>query len=103
MSDSDAATHISILRMTCSVDARVMASVIATELLLGYAGRAESDLLRDSGVRAWRDQNRPTIEAALRRLRDEIAGMAPEPVSKIERTLLREFDMDAALADACDA
>ena len=89
---SDAVTHLSSLRSSPNVDARVIASVIDTELLLGYEGSAESGLLRDSGIRAWRDQNRPLIEQALDRLRDEMKGLPPEPVSDVERLLLRAFD-----------
>ena len=91
---SDAVTHLSSLRSSPNVDARVMASVIDTELLLGYEGSAESGLLRDSGIRAWRDQNRPPLEQTLDRLRDEMKDLPPEPVSDVERLLLRAFDMD---------
>ena len=91
---SDAVTHLSSLRSSPNVDARVMASVIDTELLLGYEGSAESGLLRDSGIRAWRDQDRPLLEQALDRLRDEMKDLPPEPVSDVERLLLRAFDMD---------
>ena len=90
---SDAVTHLSILRSSPNVDARVMASVIDTELLLGYEGNAESGLLHDSGIRAWRDQHRPLLEQALDRLRDEMKDLPPEPVSDVERLLLRAFDM----------
>ncbi len=91
---SDAVTHLSSLRSSPNVDARVMASVIDTELLLGYEGTAASGLLRDSGIRTWRDQHRPLIEQALGRLRDEMKDLPPEPVSDVERLLLRAFDMD---------
>ncbi|MEV8135445.1 hypothetical protein [Microbacterium aurantiacum] len=91
---SDAVTHLSSLRSSPNVDAGVMASVIDTELLLGYEGSAESGLLRDSGIRAWRDQNRPLLEQALDRLRDEMKDLPPEPVGDVERFLLRAFDMD---------
>lgn len=91
---SDAVSHLSILRSSPNVDARVIASVIDTELLLGYEGSAESGLLRDSGIRAWRDQYRPLLEQALDRLRDEMKGLPPEPVSDMERLLLRAFDMN---------
>ncbi len=93
---SDAVTHLSSLRSSPNVDARVMASVIDTELLLGYEGSAESGLLRDSGIRAWRDQNRPLLEQALDRLRDEMKDLPPEPVSDVERLLLRAFDLTGA-------
>ena len=91
---SDAVTHLSSLRSSPNVDARVIASVIDTELLLGYEGSAESGLLRDSGIRAWRDQNRPLLEQTLDRLRDEMKDLPPEPVSDVERLLLRAFDID---------
>ena len=94
LTGSDAVTHLSSLRSSPNVDARVMASVIDTELLLGYEGSAESGLLRDSGIRAWRDQNRPLLEQTLDRLRDEMKDLPPEPVSDVERLLLRAFDMD---------
>ncbi len=89
---SDAVTHLSSLRSSPNVDARVMASVIDTELLLGYEGSAESGLLRDPGIRAWRDQHRPLIELALGRLRDEVKDLPPEPVGDVGRLLLRAFD-----------
>lgn len=91
---SDAVSHLSILRSSPNVDARVVASVIDTELLLGYEGSAASGLLRDSGIRTWRDQRRPLIEQALDRLRDQMNDLPPEPVSDAERLLLRAFDMD---------
>ena len=94
VSGSDAVTHLSSLRSSPNVDARVMASVIDTELLLGYEGSAESGLLRDPGIRAWRDQHRPLIEQALDRLRDEMKDLSPKPVSDVERLLLRTFDID---------
>lgn len=95
MPESDAVTHLSILRSSAEVDERVMASAIDAELLLGSDGSTESGLLRDPGVLAWRDENRFAIEAALGELRDVIAGMPPEQVSDIEQTLLRAFGMDA--------
>ncbi|WP_300590839.1 hypothetical protein [Microbacterium sp.] len=95
MSDSDAVTHLSSLRSSPNVDARVMASVIDTELLLDYEGSTESGLLRDPGIRAWRNQHRPLIEETLDRLSDEIQDLPPEPVSDVERLLLRTFDMNA--------
>ena len=94
VSGSDAAAHLSILRSSPDVDARVMASVIDTELLLGYEGSAESGLLRDPGIRAWRDQHRALIEQTLDRLRDEMKQLPPEPVGDAERLLLRAFDMN---------
>lgn len=103
VSGSDAATHLSILRMTSTVDARAMASAIETELLLDYPGSREDGVLRDPSVRAWRDEHRTAIEAALGQLRDEITGMPPEPVSDLERTLLRAFEMDPDAPDPRDA
>ena len=94
LTGSDAVTHLSSLRSSPNVDARVIASVIDTELLLGYEGSAESGLLRDSGIGAWRDQNRPLLEQTLDRLRDEMKDLPPEPVSDVERLLLRAFDID---------
>ena len=94
MSGSDAVTHLSSLRSSPNVDARVMASVIDTELLLDYEGSTESGVLRDPGIRAWRNQHRPLIEETLDRLSDEIQDLPPEPVSDVERLLLRTFDMN---------
>ena len=94
VSGSDAVTHLSSLRSSPNLDARVMASVIDTELLLGYEGSRESGLLRDPGIRAWRDQHRPLIEQTLDRLRDEMKQLPPEPVGDAERVLLRAFDMN---------
>lgn len=94
VSGSDAVTHLSSLRTSTDVDARVLASVIDTELLLDYEGSADSGLLRDPDIRAWRDQHRPLIEQALDRLRDEMKDLSPEPVSDVQRLLLRAFDID---------
>ena len=94
VSGSDAVTHLSSLRSSPNVDARVMASVIDTELLLGYEGSRESGLLRDPGIRAWRDQHRPLIEQTLYRLRNALKGLPAEPVGDAERLLLRAFDMN---------
>lgn len=81
------------MRSSPKVDARVMASVIDAELLLGYEGSTESGLLRDPGIRAWRDQHRTLIEQALDRLREEMKDLPHEPVSDVERLLLRAFDV----------
>lgn len=89
-----ASTDCASLRPSRLVDARVLASVIDTELLLDYEGSRESGLLRDAGIVAWRDHNRPAIEAALRTLRDAVASMPPEPVSEIERAVVRTFWVD---------
>ncbi|NLA35785.1 MAG: hypothetical protein GX868_08860 [Actinobacteria bacterium] len=71
-----------------------MTSAIDAELILEYERSAESGLLRDPTIRAWRDQSRQSIEDALVRLRAEVAKLAPEPVSDIERMLRRAFDAD---------
>ncbi|MFE1646207.1 hypothetical protein ACFM35_11565 [Microbacterium sp. P01] len=91
VSGSDATTHLSSLRTSPDVDARVMTSAIDAELILEYEGSAESGLLRDPAIRTWRDQNRQAIEDALVCLRNEAANLLPEPVSDIERTLDRAF------------
>ncbi|PPH89829.1 hypothetical protein [Rathayibacter sp. AY1D5] len=91
VSGSDVSTQLSSLRTSPDVDARVMISAIDAELILEYEGSAESALLRDPAIRAWRDQNRQAIEDVLVRLRDEVAKLAPEPVSDIERMLHRAF------------
>ncbi|WP_448235938.1 hypothetical protein [Microbacterium paulum] len=95
VSGSDAVTHLSSLRSSPNVDARVMASVIGTELLFDYEGSTDSGVLRDPGVRAWRDQHRGLIEETLERLRDAMKDLPSEPVSEVERLLLRAFDMSA--------
>lgn len=87
-------TEFSSLRPNGPVDTRVLASAIDTELLLDYEGSRESGLLRDAGIVAWRDHNRPVIEAALRTLRFAVASMPPEPVSDIERAIVRAFWVD---------
>lgn len=89
-----ATTEFSSLRPNGPVDARILASAIETELLLDYDGSRESGLLRDAGIVAWRDQNRPAIEATSRTLRDVVVSMPPEPVSDIERAILRAFWVD---------
>ena len=95
VSDSDATTCLTILRSSSTVDARVVGSVVDTELLRGHDGSADSGLLRDPAIRAWRDENRHSIETAMQTLRDEIAGLQSEPVTDIERTLLSAFGIDA--------
>lgn len=92
VSGSDAVTHLSFLRPSAVVDARVMASVIDTELLLEYEGSADSGLLRDPDIRLWRDQHRRLLEETLDRLRDEARDLPPEPMSDMERLLLRAFN-----------
>ena len=88
-----ATAEFSSLRPNGPVDARILASAIDTELLLDYDGS------RKSGIAAWRDQNRPAIEAALRTLRGVVASMPPEPLSDIERSLLRAFGSDGGAPD----
>jgi hypothetical protein len=92
VSGSNAVTHLSILRPSAVVDARVVASAIDTELLLEYEGSADSGLLRDPDIRLWRDQHRRLVEETLDRLRDEARDLPPEPMSDMERLLLRAFD-----------
>lgn len=94
VSGSDVSTRLSSLRTSPDVDARAMISAIDAELILEYPGSPESGLLRDPAIRVWRDQNRQAIEEALVRLRDEVAKLAPEPVSDIEWMLRRAFDAD---------
>lgn len=94
-----ASTEFSSLRPSRLVDARVLASVIDTELLLDYEGSRESGLLRDAGIVAWRDQNRPAIEAALRTLGEAVANMPPEPMSDIQSSLLREIGSEGGAPD----
>lgn len=99
-SGSDAVTHLSILSSKSAVDAGVMASAIDAELLLEYAGSAESGLLRDPGVREWRNRNRERIEQELARLREEAAGLPAEPMSDLERSLWRAFETEEKDCDA---
>lgn len=54
VSGFDAPTWIAILRADSAVDARVLAAVVDSELLLGYKGSEESGLLRDPALRAAR-------------------------------------------------
>jgi len=102
VSGSDAVTHLSILRPSAVVDARVLASAIDTELLLEYEGSADSGLLRDPAIRLWRDLHRRLIEETLDRLRDEMKNLPPEPMSDMERLLLHAFNtsVDHAAHDA---
>ena len=102
VSGSNTVAHLSTLRSSPHVDARVVASVIDTELLLDYEGSGESSLLNDPGIREWRDQHRALIGEALNRLHDEAKELPPEPTSDTERLLLRAFDMndDGEVRDA---
>lgn len=94
VSGADASTTLSILRASRTVDARVLAFVLDTELLLGYDGSAGHGLLRDSGVREWRDENRGLIEEVWEQLQSEIAQLPPEPAGDAERTLRRAFGLN---------
>lgn len=94
MSESDAITHLSRLSPDKAVNARILASVIDCELLLEYAGSAETGLLRDPSIREWRDQNRDLIKAVLARLHREAAALPVEPMSDLERSLWRAFEED---------
>lgn len=100
VSGFDAATRIAILRADSAVDARVLAAVVDSELLLGYKGSEESGLLRDPALRAWRDEHRDEIKELLEKLHREADALPPEPMTKGERILLRAFDMDGELDDA---
>lgn len=100
VSGCDAPTRIAILRTNSAVDARVLAIVVDSELLLDYEGSRESGLLRDPALRAWRDENRDEINELLQQLHREAAVLPPEPVTEGERILLRAFDMDSDLDDA---
>jgi hypothetical protein len=99
MSESDATAHLSGLSSDDAVNARVMASAIDCELLLEYAGSDETGLLRDPGIRGWRDQNRDLIEAELARLRKVAAALPAEPMSDLERGLWRAFEADETGSD----
>ena len=100
VSGSDSATEPSILRENSVVDARVVASVIDSELFLEYPGSAESGLLRDSAIRTWRDEHRGFIEELLTQLKRDADALPSEPVSDAERVLLRAFEMDDRHGDA---
>lgn len=99
ISGSDASTHLSRLSARSTVDASVLASVIDVELLLGYAGSAEMGLLRDPSIHLWRDQNREQIEAELVRLRQEAELLPVEPMTDLERSLWRAFEMEEGLSN----
>lgn len=100
VSGFDAPTRIAILRADSAADARVLAAVVDSELLLGYKGSEESGLLRDPVLRAWRDEHRDEIKELLEKLRREADALPPEPMTEGERILLRAFDMDGELDDA---
>lgn len=100
MSGSDAVTHLSSLSSKSAVDADVLASAIDAELILEYAGSAESGLLRDPSIREWRNRNRQRIEQELARLREEATGLPAEPMSDLERSLWRAFEMQAKDSNA---
>lgn len=94
MSGSHAVTHLSILRSSAEVDARVIESVLGAELLLGYQGSAESGLLRDPEIRMWRDRHRELIEEVVHRFNEDARALPPEPVSEIEQSLLNSWGRD---------
>lgn len=96
VSGSEATTGIAILRASVAVDARVLRSVIENGLLWDYEGTREHGLLADPDTRAWRDRNRTLLQTAVRDLESEIRELPDEPVSDIERTLMRAFGMNAA-------
>lgn len=100
VSGFDAPTRIAILRTNSAVDARVLATVVDSELLLGYEGSRESGLLRDPALSVWRDEHSTEIKELLQQLHREAAALPPEPVTEGERVLLRAFDMDGDLDDA---
>lgn len=91
ITESSAVTHLSILRPSAEVDARVMASVIDAELLLGCEVSTESGLLRDPSVRSWRDANSRVIEDTWQKLQSDIFRLPPAPIGEAERALLRAF------------
>lgn len=94
MSNSDVTAHLSRLSPEGAVNERVLASAIDAELLLEYAGSDEMGLLRDPGIREWRDLNRHLIEDELARLREESTSLPPEPMSDLERGLWRAFERE---------
>lgn len=100
VSGFDAPTRIAILRTSSTVDARVLAIAVDSELLLGYEGSEESGFLRDPALRAWRDEHRDEIKELLQKLHREADALPPEPLTEGERILLRAFDMDDELDDA---
>lgn len=70
--------------------------MIENGFLSDYEGSRERGLLADPGTRAWRDRNRALLQEAVRDLESEIRELPDEPVSGIERTLMRAFGMNAA-------
>ena len=100
VSGFDSPTRIAILRTDSTVDARVLAAVVDSELLLGYDGSEESGLLRDPALREWRDEHRDEIKELLQQLHREADALPPEPMTEGERILLRAFDMEGSLDDA---
>lgn len=99
VSGSDASTHLSKLSARTAVDASVLASVIDVELLLEYEGSADMGLLRDPAIRQWRDQNREQIKAKRVRLQQEAERLPAEPMTDLERSLWRSFEMDEGQID----
>lgn len=94
MSGLSTAAGLAIMRSSSTVDARVMASAIDAELLRGYEGSADHGLLRDPGIREWRDTHRALLNDTLDRLRSEILELPPEPVTDGERILRRAFGLE---------
>lgn len=88
ISGSDTATDHWTLRQSSAADARVVASIIDTELLLDYKGSHESGMLRDPRIREWRDQHRGVIMANLRHLQHQRDELPPESLSNEARKLL---------------
>ncbi|MEV7758000.1 hypothetical protein AB0O16_06745 [Microbacterium sp. NPDC089180] len=99
ISGSEATTGIAILRASVAVDARVLRSVIENGFLSDYEGTREHGLLADPDTRAWRERNRTLLHEAVRDLESEILELPDEPVSEIERTLMRAFAMSSVTTD----
>lgn len=92
ISGSDTATDHWALRQSSAADARVVASIIDTELLLDYDGSRESGMLRDPGLREWRDLHRGVIAAKLCELRDESEKSSPESTGDGTQKVLNAID-----------
>lgn len=92
ISGSEATTGIAILRAGVAVDARVLRSVIENGFLWDYEGTRQHGLLTDPDTRAWRDRNCTLLQRAVRDLESEILELPDEPVSDVERTLMRVWN-----------